>query len=96
MAIPRAKYQKLLYDAAIELGVQVYLSSRIKSLDENVPSVTLTTGQAIKGDIIIGADGQFPFFSRTSDLIDSEKKASNLQYEMQFWGTMMCSRFQKV
>ncbi|KAK0116576.1 hypothetical protein ONS96_012433 [Cadophora gregata f. sp. sojae] len=57
MAIPRARYQKLLYDAAIELGVQVRLSSRVKSLDENVPSVRLTTGDVIKGDIIIGADG---------------------------------------
>ncbi|KAH7407955.1 hypothetical protein BKA64DRAFT_436061 [Cadophora sp. MPI-SDFR-AT-0126] len=57
MAIPRAKYQKLLYDAAIDLGVQIRLSSRITKIDENIPSVTLTTGEVIKGDIIVGADG---------------------------------------
>ncbi|KAH6716333.1 hypothetical protein BKA61DRAFT_515910 [Leptodontidium sp. MPI-SDFR-AT-0119] len=57
MSIPRATYQKLLYDAAIDLGVQVHLSSRIKHLDENTPSVTLTTGEVITGDIIVGADG---------------------------------------
>ncbi|KAH7356429.1 salicylate hydroxylase [Rhexocercosporidium sp. MPI-PUGE-AT-0058] len=57
MAPSRAKYQRLLYDAAIELGVEVKLSSRIKCLDETTPSVTLTSGEKIKGDIIIGADG---------------------------------------
>lgn len=60
MSIPRATYQKLLYDAAIDLGVQVHLSSRIKHLDENTPSVTLTTGEVITGDIIVGADGLSP------------------------------------
>lgn len=59
MAIPRAKYQRLLYEAAIELGVEVRLSSRIKSVDEYTPSLTLTTGEVIKSDTIIGADGLF-------------------------------------
>lgn len=57
MAPSRAKYQRLLYDAAIELGVQVRLSSRIKSLEEGTACVTLTTGETVRGDIIIGADG---------------------------------------
>ncbi|KAG4432275.1 hypothetical protein IFR05_012242 [Cadophora sp. M221] len=57
MAPSRAKYQRLLYAAAIESGVEVRLSSRITGLDESTPSVTLITGETIKGDIIIGADG---------------------------------------
>ncbi len=57
MAIPRAKYQRLLYEAALEAGVEVRLSSRITSIDENAPNVLLASGEMIEGDIIIGADG---------------------------------------
>ncbi|KAJ5051473.1 uncharacterized protein L3040_001250 [Drepanopeziza brunnea f. sp. 'multigermtubi'] len=57
MAIPRAKYQRLLYDLALEMGVEVGLSCRIRSIDESVPSVTLEDGETISGDLIVGADG---------------------------------------
>ncbi len=57
MAIPRAKYQRLLYESAVRLGVDVRLSSRIKSIDESTPSVTLQNGDTIGGDVVIGADG---------------------------------------
>ncbi|PVH69102.1 FAD/NAD(P)-binding domain-containing protein [Cadophora sp. DSE1049] len=74
MAIPRAKYQKLLHDAAIGLGVQVRLSSRIKSLDENIPSVTLTTREVIRGDIIVGADG---WYAPTRQMISGSDTSSS-------------------
>jgi salicylate hydroxylase len=48
----------MLYDAAIQSGVEVKLSSRIKSIEEDAPAVILSTGERIEGDIIIGADGK--------------------------------------
>lgn len=58
MAIPRANYQRMLHDAAVKAGVEVRLSSRIQSIDENAPSVVLVSGEKIEADVIIGADGQ--------------------------------------
>lgn len=58
MAIPRAKYQRLLFDLAVEMGVEVRLSSRVRSTDEKTPSVTLESGETVSGDVIIGADGK--------------------------------------
>lgn len=55
--IHRADYQKILYDAALEAGVQVLLGTPIASLDENVPRVLLQSGQELKADLIVGADG---------------------------------------
>lgn len=61
MGIPRVRYQRLLYESAVALGVEVRLSSRIRSIDETVPSVTLETGNIIEGDVVIGADGKWAF-----------------------------------
>lgn len=61
MGIPRAKYQRLLYESAVELGVEVRLSSRIRSIDESTPSITLVTGDIIEGDVVVGADGKCGF-----------------------------------
>ncbi|CZR52464.1 uncharacterized protein PAC_02341 [Phialocephala subalpina] len=57
VAIPRAKYQRMLHDAAVKHGVEVRLSSRIKSIDEAAPAVVLMNGDKIEADVIIGADG---------------------------------------
>jgi salicylate hydroxylase len=58
MAIPREKYQRLLYEAAVKARVDVRLGSRIGSIDESAPAVFLTEGEKIEGDAIIGADGE--------------------------------------
>jgi salicylate hydroxylase len=57
MAIPRARYQRLLFEAAIEKGVDVRLESRIKSIDPDSPAVILLSGERIECDVVIGADG---------------------------------------
>ncbi|CZR67078.1 uncharacterized protein PAC_16977 [Phialocephala subalpina] len=58
MAIPRAKYQWMLYEAAAKEGVEVRLSSRIKSIDEGAPAVILVNREMVEWDVIIGADGE--------------------------------------
>jgi len=55
--IHRADYQNILYYAALEAGVQVLLGTPIASVDENEPSVLLKSGQELKADLIVGADG---------------------------------------
>jgi salicylate hydroxylase len=62
MAISRARYQRLLYDAAISVGVVVRLGCRATEINESVPSVTLASGETLSADLVIGADGK-PFSS---------------------------------
>ncbi len=58
IAIPRARYQKLLYEAALKAGVEVRLSSGVKKIDASAPAVVLVNGEKVEGDIIIGANGK--------------------------------------
>jgi salicylate hydroxylase len=55
--IHRADYQKILYDAAIELGVHVLLGSPIEAVEESGPIVILKSGQQLSADLVVGADG---------------------------------------
>ena len=56
--VHRADYQRVLYDAAVKRGVVVRFDSRVESLDEDGPSVTIKGGEIVKGDVIVGADGK--------------------------------------
>ncbi|KAH0538832.1 hypothetical protein FGG08_004608 [Glutinoglossum americanum] len=53
----RVDLQKVLASRAEELGVVIKLSARVVGIDFSVPSVTLSTGEIITADIILGADG---------------------------------------
>lgn len=55
--IHRADYQRLLYDAALEAGAEVMLSSPIDSIDQRTPAVILKDGRKLESDLMIGADG---------------------------------------
>jgi len=55
--IHRPDYHHLLHEAAVENGCEIRVKSRVTSVDESVPSLTLASGQVLKADIIIGADG---------------------------------------
>lgn len=55
--IHRADYQRILFDAAVALGAEVILSTRIASVDQEKPSVTTTEGKEFVADVVVGADG---------------------------------------
>jgi len=55
--IHRADYQKLLFDGAVAAGVDVRLGSYALEVDETGPSVKVHTGEILKADVIVGADG---------------------------------------
>ena len=61
MALTRAKYQEMLYRAAVEKGVHVRFGCRITSVEEKErgPLVKLSTGESIEAHVVIGADGKF-------------------------------------
>lgn len=48
---------RIIYEAAIRIGVPIRFNSKVASIDPEEPSVTLTSGEVIIGDIVIGADG---------------------------------------
>lgn len=56
-SIPRKVYQKLLCEAAVKEGVNTRFGCRVTSIDERAPSVKLETGEIVKADVIVGADG---------------------------------------
>ncbi|KAI5857268.1 hypothetical protein BZA05DRAFT_460566 [Tricharina praecox] len=55
--VHRADYHNLLVDKCHALGVKVMLNSRVVSADFNAPSITLSTGEVLTADLVIGADG---------------------------------------
>lgn len=55
--IHRPDYHHLLHQAALENGCEIRVKSRVTSVDESVPSITLKSGETLKADIIVGADG---------------------------------------
>ncbi|KAI0347313.1 FAD/NAD(P)-binding domain-containing protein [Trametopsis cervina] len=54
--IHRADFHKLLFDLAAP-SVTLRLNSTVVGVDPDAPSVTLSSGEVIKGDLVIGADG---------------------------------------
>lgn len=47
----------MLYSLAISAGAVIKFGSEVTSIDENAPSVTVSTGEVLTADLIIGADG---------------------------------------
>jgi salicylate hydroxylase len=55
--IHRPDYHRLLHEAAVENGCEIRVRSRVISVDESVPSITLKNGETLEADLIVGADG---------------------------------------
>ena len=66
--VPRQTYQRLLYEAAVREGVNVRFGARVEKLADSSPRpcVTLSTGERIEADLLVGADGTLPPFRSTS------------------------------
>ncbi|KAJ4169050.1 hypothetical protein NW754_010982 [Fusarium falciforme] len=55
--IHRADFQSILFYAAKETGVDVRLASPVQSVDVDLPSITLLSGETLTADLVVGADG---------------------------------------
>jgi len=62
LSMHRPIYQKLLYEAAVREGVVVRFGAIVESVDQTGPSITLSTGEKISADVIVGADGELSTF----------------------------------
>lgn len=61
MAVTRARYQEMLYAAAVERGVDVRFGCRVVGVEEEGKQgvvVRLSTGERIRADVVVGADGK--------------------------------------
>ncbi|PIL32084.1 hypothetical protein GSI_06789 [Ganoderma sinense ZZ0214-1] len=54
--IHRADLHRLLFDLA-EPHMELRLNATVVSVDPDAPSVTLKSGEVVKGDVVVGADG---------------------------------------
>ncbi|KAE9366341.1 FAD/NAD(P)-binding domain-containing protein [Stipitochalara longipes BDJ] len=57
LAAPRAEYQSVLYERALELGINIRLGCKIEDIDQSGPSLKLKGGEVVTADLIVGADG---------------------------------------
>lgn len=53
----RVDLQVALYERAKQLGVEVRLGSRVADVDFEAPSLTLESGEELRSDLIVAADG---------------------------------------
>jgi salicylate hydroxylase len=81
--IHRPDYHHLLHQAAVESGCTIRVNSRVVGVDEAVPSLTLKSGETLKADIIVGADGIFFDGVRLTLGIKSVVRAQILQENVQ-------------
>lgn len=64
--IHREDYYRVLYEEARRLGTQVRLSSAVTSANFNDTEVVLSTGEVLRADVVVVADGLYPFPSACS------------------------------
>lgn len=55
--IHRADFQRLLYEAAIKVGVEVEFGKKITSVDGETGTVLSEDDTSLAADLVIGADG---------------------------------------
>lgn len=53
----RADYQVVLHQTALAAGCELRLGAKVVSVDEDAPAVTLASGEEVRGDLVIVADG---------------------------------------
>lgn len=49
--------RRLLYDTAISYGAKIRRGAHVVDIDAHSRSVRLSTGQVLRADVIVGADG---------------------------------------
>lgn len=50
---------EVLYDAVIAAGIEVRYAAEVTEISRTSPTVTLSTGETLSADVIVGADGEF-------------------------------------
>nr|OQO18572.1 hypothetical protein B0A51_15560 [Rachicladosporium sp. CCFEE 5018] len=82
----RVDLQRMMYDRAIELGVEVRLGARLADIDFEKPSLTLEGGESLEADLLVGADGLWSKcrerFLATKGMSDAPLPTGDLAYRI--------------
>lgn len=58
LLIHRADLRRIFHDRAVKLGARIMLGARVSRVKFETSEVELISGQRLKGDLILGADGE--------------------------------------
>ena len=53
----RGEYHEVFLQAVRDAGIEILMDREVVAFDEHKPSVTLSTGEEITADVVVGADG---------------------------------------
>lgn len=56
-SVKRSDYQEALHEAALEAGCELRLGQKVAGIDEDAPGVELQSGDVVRGDLVVIADG---------------------------------------
>lgn len=56
-SVKRSDYQEVLHEAALEAGCELRLGQKVAGIDEDAPGVELQSGDVVRGDLVVIADG---------------------------------------
>jgi 2-polyprenyl-6-methoxyphenol hydroxylase-like FAD-dependent oxidoreductase len=73
--LKHSDFQRILKNAAIRYGAQVYSHSLVSNVDPERRVVTLASGLSFRADVIIGADGPLGLSRRT--FLEAEGKTDD-------------------
>lgn len=78
--------RRLLYDTALAVGANIRLGSRVRTVNPDAQTVTLVTGEVLKGDVIVGCDGPSGV-TRQVLLIEQEEDEDEVPINMSMYCT---------
>ncbi|TFY51204.1 hypothetical protein EVG20_g11113, partial [Dentipellis fragilis] len=78
-----AKLRQIFYETAVERGATIRLGANAVSVSEDGRSVTLSTGEVVHADVVIGADGAHGL---CRELVDEDDDAGRPSGLMMFGG----------
>ena len=71
--------RKLLHDAAISCGARIRMNTAVRSIDPYKRTVTLQSGEVLRADVIVGADGPYGMTRREIDRMIGEPKRGRMK-----------------
>ncbi|KAK0218348.1 hypothetical protein EDD85DRAFT_961622 [Armillaria nabsnona] len=78
--------RRLLYDTAVAVGANIRLGARVKTVNPDAQTVTLSTGEVLKADVIVGCDGPSGI-TRQVLLIEQEEYDDEVPINMSMYCT---------
>ncbi|KAK0207777.1 hypothetical protein IW262DRAFT_1418071, partial [Armillaria fumosa] len=85
--------RQLLYDIAVAVGANVRLGARVETVNTDAQTVTLSTGEMLKADVIVGCDGPSGI---TRQVLSTTQKEEEYDNEVSINMNMYCTTIPKT